>query len=109
MADVIDLDDFRGRERRLEVLCQGWYDSDQSAGFTLHGDFKSWKAYKDKRIEETRRNPYPFQPIGDPILVLVSESTYGKIKKTGTLVFGYNYGNNMDKMIREGHILEKVG
>jgi len=108
-AEVIRFDDFRNMERRKKAFCQEWHDTDQSAGFTLHPDLESWMEYKNKRIEETKGNHYPFRAMSDPVKILVSENIYDRMRKKGTLVFGYDYGGDIGKMIGEGHILEVIG
>jgi len=92
-------------QNKLEVICQKWFDTDQSAGFSFHRDFKSWGKYRNETVEGSANNHYPFEPVGEPMLVYVSKEVEDRVTSDGTVVFGYDYFN-LSVLKQKGILLE---
>ena len=85
--------------QKIEIICQRWHDSDQSAGKSLHLTMRDWLNYKNKRVEETQNNHYPFVPSGEPFFVYVNANVQRRLERQGTIMYPYSSINEQSRNV----------
>ena len=96
------------KERRLEVICQRWHDTDQTAGCSLHLGFKNWRDYLTEMKETNKDRYYPVVMIREPILVEVYSKTYQKLEKDNNIHYGYDR-TNVENLVEEKIVKKIIG